>query len=238
MRKIEGYDSRLLVSDSPRMSLAVAEMRDKEIQKDAYRFRGNAKTVGQFLAYEQEKRTTYATQKISITTPLGVAHHNLRTENPLILNILRAADSMVQGTQEIYRQSPVGFLDAKRVEGLMNSDGTIDVRINYQKLPDSRFEGKRILIPDIMLATGSSLVKILEQLKKTNGVPEGIDILSVIGAKQGVEHVLEKIPGSRVYLAAMDNTLTEIAYIFPGLGDAGDLCFNGGVEQLLGPWKA
>jgi uracil phosphoribosyltransferase len=34
------------------------------------------------------------------------------------------------------------------------------------------------------------------------------------------------MPKARIYVAAIDNELTDKGYIVPGLGDAGDLAFG------------
>lgn len=225
MEEIEGYEGRLLVSDSPHVSELVSKMRDIATQGDAHRFRTNATEVGFLLAYEANKSNE--TRSKSIRTPLGIAEHELDSQLTLLLNILRGANPMVEGAQRIYRQAPVGFVDAKRY-GKPNSDGTMPIKINYQNIPLDSFEGVDLVIPDIMLATGSSLVDTVNQLQNQYGGSAKIHVLSCIGAKDGADYVLDKLPNSRVFLAAMDPILDHRRYIVPGLGDAGDLCYNGG----------
>ncbi|NNE01617.1 MAG: uracil phosphoribosyltransferase, partial [Eudoraea sp.] len=54
-----------------------------------------------------------------------------------------------------------------------------------------------------------------------------IHIISVIGSKQGVEHIKQLFPeNTHLWIAAIDDELTSRGYIIPGIGDAGDLAFG------------
>ena len=77
-----------------------------------------------------------------------------------------------------------------------------------------------------MLATGSSFVNVLRALE-TMGNPKEIHLVSVIGAKEGIEYVGKEYPeNTHLWIATIDEKLDERGYIVPGLGDAGDLCFG------------
>jgi uracil phosphoribosyltransferase len=77
-----------------------------------------------------------------------------------------------------------------------------------------------------MLATGSSLVKSINELV-TNGTPQSIHIVSVIAAPEGIEYLKQniKMPYS-FWTGAIDEKLNDMSYIVPGLGDAGDLSYG------------
>ena len=51
-------------------------------------------------------------------------------------------------------------------------------------------------------------------------------MLCIIGAPEGIKKVLEKHPDVDLYIASIDDGLTDKAYIYPGLGDAGDRIFG------------
>ena len=77
-----------------------------------------------------------------------------------------------------------------------------------------------------MLATGQSMVATFEALKPF-GTPKEIHLVSVIGAKKGVDYVSQNFnDNTHLWIAAIDDTLNEKGYIIPGLGDAGDLAFG------------
>ena len=50
----------------------------------------------------------------------------------------------------------------------------------------------------------------------------------MIGCEEGVQRLRELFPSDDVtlWIAAIDPVLNEKAYIVPGLGDAGDLCYG------------
>ena len=78
-----------------------------------------------------------------------------------------------------------------------------------------------------MLATGASLVLAYERLLK-NGTPKHTHIVSTIASADGVEYLKKHITDKNVtlWLAAVDEELTNKSYIVPGLGDAGDLAYG------------
>ena len=49
----------------------VAQMRDKDIQKDSMRFRRNLERIGEIFAYEISKMMDYSQKQV--TTPLGIS---------------------------------------------------------------------------------------------------------------------------------------------------------------------
>ena len=51
-------------------------------------------------------------------------------------------------------------------------------------------------------------------------------MLCIIGAPEGIKKVVEKYPDVDLYIASIDKGLNEKAYIYPGLGDAGDRIFG------------
>ena len=110
--------------------------------------------------------------------------------------------------------------------------GEMEVQAAYDRTPVDSLEGKTLIAPDIMLATGSSLVKSCKGLFGRLGKPGRVIVSSVISAPQGVERVLGEIENSKVYTASIDSGLNDQAYIVPGLGDAGDLSYNGGTRLL------
>ncbi|MBI5392551.1 uracil phosphoribosyltransferase [Candidatus Woesearchaeota archaeon] len=226
---------------SPVISQLVAEMRTKEIRP--YNFRKNAEKVGEYLAFEAEKTDGLKLSGVRVKTPLGFAEHEVRTEEPILLNVLRAADPMIHGVQEIYRNSNVVFADTARREGELDENNEMVVDLNYIKYSGvTSLDGKKLIIPDIMLATGSSICKIMERLVEQLGQPSSVDLYSIISAPPGILKVLTSIPNSRVFTAAIDPKLNKKGYIFPGLGDAGDKCYNGlngnGDQIYLGMYKS
>ena len=91
---------------------------------------------------------------------------------------------------------------------------------------DSPDLDERVLIlSDPMLATGSSMVKTIQQLK-SEGNPAEIHIVTAIACTVGIEYLHRAVPAATIWCGAIDDELTAKGYIVPGLGDAGDLSFG------------
>ena len=88
-------------------------------------------------------------------------------------------------------------------------------------------EGKTVSIADTMLATGTSLVDCIRVLKEKGGEPARMHLVCAIASAKAVEN-LQRVLSDDVTLwaATIDEELNSKAYIVPGLGDAGDLCFG------------
>jgi len=81
-----------------------------------------------------------------------------------------------------------------------------------------------------MLATGATLISVIERLKKM-GNPRKIMVNSVISAPYGIEKIEARFPEVIIYTMAMDEEgefsgLNDKGYIVPGLGDCGDRAFG------------
>jgi uracil phosphoribosyltransferase len=78
-----------------------------------------------------------------------------------------------------------------------------------------------------MLATGIS-AELSYRALLSKGKPAKTVLACVIASQQAVDYVISHFPEDTIlYCAAIDPILNEHAYIVPGLGDAGDLCFGG-----------
>ena len=105
-----------------------------------------------------------------------------------------------------------------------NNDQEFEIKVEYFASPS--LEGKTLILADPMLATGQSLVAVYEAILQF-GTPAKIHLMSVIGAKQGVDCIKDHFPeNTHLWIADIDDVLNEKGYIVPGLGDAGDLAFG------------
>jgi uracil phosphoribosyltransferase len=90
-------------------------------------------------------------------------------------------------------------------------------------LPDD-LRTRSVFVLDPMLATGGSMAHTLDLLRERGAAD--ITAVCVVCAPEGIA-ALEKIaPEMRLVTAAVDDGLNDIAYIVPGLGDAGDRQFG------------
>lgn len=198
----------------------VAELRDKDIQKDAMRFRRNIERIGEVLAYELSKTLHYELK--SVTTPLGAKEMNLPADDLVLCSILRAGLPLHQGLLNYFDHAENAFISAYRHHP--DDQEEFEVIVKYWASP--ALENKTLILCDPMLATGRTLENTFEILEK-HGMPKQIHIVSVIGSVEGVAYIKDKFPeNTHLWIAAIDEKLNSRGYIIPGLGDAGDLSYG------------
>ncbi len=197
----------------------IAEIRDKNIQKDSMRFRRNCERMGEIFAYEISKRFDYENKEI--VTPLGSTEINLIKEQPILSAILRAGLPLHQGLLNYFDQADNAFVSAYRKH---HKDGSFDIELEYLASPD--LNNRTVILADPMLASGASIVVTYKALLE-KGTPKKIHIVILIASIQGIEYVKRYLPENTVlWVGAIDDELTAQSYIVPGLGDAGDLCYG------------
>lgn len=199
----------------------MADLRHPEIQSDRMRFRKNIERIGEILAYEVSKNLVYQVQQVP--TPLGQAAISLPKQQPVLISVLRAGLPLHQGVLNYFDQADSGFLGAYRSNSESDFSG-FSIQLDYESIPD--LQDRPLILIDPMLATGRTLVKAVEGLKRY-GIPSQIHILAVIAAPEGVLHLQKELTSEfSLWLGAVDDHLNKKAYIVPGLGDAGDLAFG------------
>lgn len=193
-------------------------MREVGLQQDRAKFRNNLKKLGMIMAYEMSKSFDY--EERSIDTPLSRATVMVMKDSPVLIGILRAAMPFVQGINEIFEQSDVGFVGTYRKE---NTD-EVSVETDYIAVPD--ITGRNVIIADPMLATGKSFVDVINRLLE-NKKPNKVDLVCAVAAPEGIEYLSKNLRRKiTLWTGALDDKLNDKFYIVPGLGDAGDLSFG------------
>ena len=94
----------------------------------------------------------------------------------------------------------------------------------YLKLPDG-LAGRTVMLLDPMLATGGSASHAIAACKEA-GAGDGIRLIALIAAPEGIRRLQSDHPDVAVYTASIDRQLNDVGYILPGLGDAGDRLFG------------
>ena len=198
----------------------IAELRDKETQKDSLRFWRNLERIGEIFAYEISKTLEYSQKEV--VTPLGIANCSVPEENLILGTIMRAGLPVHNGILNIFDKAQNAFIAAYRKYG---KDNKFTIQIEYVSSPS--IEGKTLVIADTMLATGSSLVLAYNKLCE-KGEPAHTHIVCPIASEFSLGYLSKQLPHKKVTLwtAAVDEELTNKSYIVPGLGDAGDLAFG------------
>lgn len=178
-------------------------------------FRQNLDEIAGLMAYEISRDLPL--QDIEIETPLKkTVTQELATEVVLV-PILRAGLGMVNGILELIPTAKVGHV------GLYRDEETLQPHEYFAKFPKD-MDQSVVMVLDPMLATGGSAVAAID-IVKSHGA-KTVKLVCLVGCQVGVDAVNVAHPDVDIFLAALDEELTEIGYISPGLGDAGDRIFG------------
>lgn len=198
----------------------IAQMRDKNIQKNSFLFRTNLHRVGEIFAYEISKTLSYSAQDVQ--TPLATAHMQLCTSKLVVATILRAGVPLHDGILSFFDGAESAFLASYR-----KYDEGNKFHVNTEYCATPRLESKQLILADTMLATGSSLVLGYERLISEGGEPEHTHFVCPFASAYAVEALKKRLPENvTLWVATIDEELTSHSYIVPGLGDAGDLAYG------------
>ena len=198
----------------------LAQLRDINIQKDSMRFRKNIERIGEVMAYEMSKKLTY--KPIEVETPLGVKQTTCIQDSVVLCSILRAGLALHTGFMNFFDNAENGFVSAYRRHGKHGEAS--EILVEYQAAPS--FQDKILVLIDPMLATGQSLVAVINKLLGEEQ-PKELHIAVVLAAPEGISFLQENLPDNvHLWVATLDERLDEHNYIVPGLGDAGDLAYG------------
>ncbi|RLG82615.1 MAG: uracil phosphoribosyltransferase [Thermoprotei archaeon] len=202
---------RVYVIDNPLAKYFLTILRDKNTMPP--KFREIMRKLGFILAYEISRELKW--KEVTVETPLSKARGLEPYTNIWIIAILGAGVPLALGMHEAFPWAGLGFIAARRFE----EDKDIRVEVYYERMPES-LRGTIAIIADPMLATGNTMVKVLEIVRRREC--EKAIIASVVASKYGIKKLLNSFNDVNIYVLAIDPELNDKAFIVPGLGDAGD----------------
>lgn len=153
------------------------------------------------------------TSEIEIDTPLEPTTGCTITEPPLLVPVMRAGLGMLDAALGLLPEAGVGFI------GLKRDEETLLPHAYANTVPDD-LEGHSCLVLDPMLATGGSLAYTCRLLQEANAGT--ITVACLLASPEGVELMADEFPNIDVWTASIDDSLNDVGFIRPGLGDAGD----------------
>ncbi len=207
--------SQVHISNHPLIRHKVTMMRDS--QTEPKKFRELIREVAILMAYEAT--ADMELKPVPVTTPLAQTTGYELKEVIGLVPVLRAGLGMVEGFWEMMPSAEVWHI------GLYRDHKTLEPIQYYNRLPVAPTVDV-CLILDPMLATGGSASATTQILKEWGA--KRIKYIGIIAAPEGIKRMQHDHPDVDLYLAAIDDHLNEIAYIVPGLGDAGDRQFGTG----------
>lgn len=201
------------VVDHPLAAARLTTLRDE--RTDNAGFRAALRDLTLMLVYEATRDAPSV--EINVRTPLvDTTGHRLAVP-PLLVPVLRAGLGMVDQAHALIPEAKVGFV------GVARNEETHQPTPYLESLPDDLSE-QPVIVLDPMLATGGSMAHTLGLLQARGAVD--ITIICVVVAPEGIAAVEAAAPEARLFTATIDDGLNDVAYIVPGLGDAGDRQFG------------
>ena len=197
----------------PLIEHKLTNLRNKDT--DTKLFRESLNEIAGLMVYEATKHLPL--KEIETETPIQKTKTKILEEPVTLVPILRAGLGMLDGILQLLPNAKVGHL------GVYRNEETLEPVYYYAKMPSNVTESQ-VFITDPMLATGGSMIYTIDYLKE-RGV-KNITMLCIIGAPEGIKKVMTKHPDVDLYIAAIDDGVNDKAYIYPGLGDAGDRIFG------------
>lgn len=201
------------VVDHPLAADRLTRLRDQSTPRPD--FRRALDELTQFVVYESLR--DHPTEAFTVTTPLAPTTGYRLAEVPVLIPVMRAGLGMLRAALDMIPEAPVGFVGARRNEETRLPDPYLNT------VPEG-LDGRRVLILDPMLATGGSLIHTLELAREAGA--GRITVACVLAAPEGLATVEAAGWDVRVFTASIDERLNEVAFIHPGLGDAGDRQFG------------
>ncbi len=211
--------------ENPYINEKLTILRDKNTPYPV--FRSILEELGFLIGVEMSKSLPIVEKRI--ITPLNVEVKGISIMNRdkiILIPILRASIPLAWGMLKAYPEAKMGLIVAKRIEESIKTDEKgirFDIELSYKKLP--RIDDDSIVvIIDPMIATGSTIIKVLDEILVYN--PSKIIIVGIIATPYAINRILSRAKNIEFYLLAIDEKLDERGYIVPGLGDAGDRVFG------------
>ena len=191
----------------------MAALRDAATAPPA--FRTLVRDLAILIAYEAT--ADLPTRPQTVQTPMGPCPSRVLADRIGIVPILRAGLGMAGGVLELIPEAEVWHI------GVYRNEETLQPTEYYNKI-HGRCRSDLVLVVDPMLATGGSAIHTCEILR-SSGVTR-MKLLALIAAPEGIAAFTKAFPDVPIHVAAIDERLTEIGFIYPGLGDAGDRQFG------------
>jgi uracil phosphoribosyltransferase len=201
------------VVDHPLVQIKLTQMRD--VRTNSREFRSRLNELSTLMVFEATRSLT--TRPEHIRTPLADFEGRALARPVVVAPILRAGLGLVEGMLNLLPDVSVAHI------GMFRNETTHRPENYYFKAP-AHLPKADVLLVDPMLATGFSATGAVSQLKAAGAV--SIRFICLVSCPQGLGQLRTAHPDVEIFTAAVDPELNDLAYIVPGLGDAGDRYFG------------
>ena len=201
------------VVEHPLARVKLARLRDE--RTPPREFRRNAQELAVLLAFAATRDLATVPEKIR--TPLAETDGAQLARPIVVVPILRAGLGICDAILPFLGDAAVGHIGMRR-------DEATHLPTSYYFNTPTHLAEADVLVVDPMLATGHSGADSIAKLKQAGA--RRIRFICFLAAPEGIAHLAAQHPDVAIFTSAEDERLDERAYIFPGLGDAGDRYFG------------
>ncbi len=206
--------NNVFISAHPLVQHKLTMLRDKAT--GAKEFREIIAEISLLLGYEATSGLTL--KEIEVDTPIAPAQSKTVKDSLIALvPVLRAGLQMADGLINVVPAAKVGHI------GIYHDRESEKPVEYYCKMPSDICE-RDVFVLDPLIATGVSTSAAVARVKEFN--PRSVRLISIVASAQGIEKLCKDHPEVEVYLAAVDDGVTQDGMINPGVGDAGDRLFG------------
>jgi len=152
-----------------------------------------------------------------VQTPLAECAGQAFARPLVLVPVMRAGLGLSEAILSMVPEAVIAHI------GIARDEETALPKPYYAKVP-ALIGRADVFVLDPMLATGGTACFTLRQLKLAGA--ERLTFISVVSSPEGLQAMADEHPDVPIITAAIDEGLNEQFYIVPGLGDAGDRCFN------------
>ena len=203
----------MTVLDHPLIADRVTRLRDKDCNCE--KFRLLLHNIACLMAPQVTAQLD--TIPTPVQTPLEHTEGRRLVRPLIIVPVLRAGLSLAEGFLELIPEAIVAHI------GLRRNHETLEPEVYYPNAPVD-FSNADTIVLDPMLATGNSAAAAVTRLKQEGA--RRIKFVALVAAPEGIEAFATAHPDVPILTAAIDRQLSDIGYILPGLGDAGDRLYG------------
>jgi uracil phosphoribosyltransferase len=204
---------QVTVVDHPLAAQLLTRLR--ETGTDRAGFRRAMDDLSGILVYEATRRIDV--EAVEIETPIGPTTGTRVSRPPLVVPVLRAGLGMLGGVLRHLPETDTGFIGVARNEETFQPEP-------YMNSVPADLNGRDVLVLDPMLATGGSMEHACRILAGRNA--GRLTCVCILSAPEGLARLEATDLIVEVVTASIDERLNDLAYIVPGLGDAGDRLFG------------
>jgi len=236
--RIKVYSFETAPENHGEASRLIAKLRDTNTQRQEFMYytqRAYELLFGLAFGGAKSENKNYLINRTPVTNPVqNFAVHKIpniddRIDNTVMCVMLRGAllPSMIL-SKEIQEFSSKGYVTPFALFKIKRDDTKNESTMEYVLDLDRSYfrpeelDGKDLIFADPMNATGGSLVTVVKYILDLGVKPKSVKFLTIISALKGALRAVRAVENMTVYTLWMDPALNELAYIMPGLGDAGD----------------